>query len=71
MCCGQKRSALKAAGAAPSSALNLRYFGQSMIHVRGAATGGLYQFSPVQPVQPVDPRDAQTLLANRLFRVSR
>ncbi len=71
MCCGQKRSAMKVNGTAPGSALNLRYFGQSMIHVRGAATGSLYQFSPVQPVQPVDPRDAQPLLANRLFRLSR
>jgi hypothetical protein len=71
MCCGQKRSALKANGTSSISVLNLRYFGQSPIHVRGAATGSLYQFSPVKPVQPVDPKDAQPLLANRLFRLSR
>ena len=69
MCCGQKRSAMKADGTPPSSALNLRYFGQSLFYVRGAATGSVYRFSPAQPVQPVDARDAQPLLSNRLFRL--
>jgi hypothetical protein len=71
MCCGKKRSVLKINGPTLSSDLNLRYFGQSMIHLRGSATGSVYRFSPVQPVQPVDPRDAQALLENRLFRLSR
>ncbi len=62
---------MKTDGAAPSSILNLRYFGQSLVHLRGAATGSLYQFSPVQPVQPVDPRDVEYFLANRMFRLSR
>jgi hypothetical protein len=71
MCCGQKRMAMKVNRTSPSSALNLRYSGPSLIDVRGAATGSLYRFSPAQPVQPVDARDAQPLLANSLFRVSR
>jgi hypothetical protein len=71
MCCGQKRSALKANGTAQNSVLNLRYSGQPQVYVRGAVTGNVYPFSPVQPVQPVDPRDAQFLLASRLFRLSR
>jgi hypothetical protein len=41
------------------------------MHVRGTATGRVYQFSPVQPVLAVDPRDAQALLASRNFRLSR
>ena len=71
MCCGQKRNAMKANGTPPSSALNLRYSGQSLIHMRGSATGNLYQFSAAQPVQPVDPRDANSMLAGRMFRLSR
>ncbi len=71
MCCGQKRNAMKAKADSPSSVLNLHYSGQSLLHVRGAATGSVYQFSPVQPVQPVHPRDAQLLLSSRLFRLSR
>jgi hypothetical protein len=68
---GQKRSAVKAGGTVQSSALNLRYSGQLPMHVRGSATGSLYEFSREQPVQAVDPRDAQFLLASRLFRLSR
>jgi hypothetical protein len=41
------------------------------MHVRGTATGRVYQFSAGQPVQAVDPRDAQALLASRNFRLSR
>ena len=71
MCCGQKRSAIKVNAGSPNSALNLLYSGQIPMRVRGTATGSVYQFSPVQPVQAVDPRDAQVLLASRLFRLSR
>jgi len=70
MCCGQKRSTLKANEPSQNSVLNLRYSGQPQVYVRGSVTGNLYRFSPVQPVQPVDPRDAQILLACRLFRLS-
>jgi hypothetical protein len=62
---------MKANVGLPSSSLNVRYFGQAPMHVRGAATGRVYQFSPMQPVQAVDPRDAQALLATRNFRLSR
>ena len=67
MCCGQKRSALKAAGKAQQADLNLHYFGYSTMNVRGPVTGQLYQFSKVQPVQPVDARDAVSILRTRLF----
>jgi hypothetical protein len=55
--------------ASPSSALNLYYSGEPQIRVRGTATGSLYQFSSQEPVQPVDARDAQPMLASRLFRL--
>jgi hypothetical protein len=71
MCCGQKRSELRATGTPNYGALNLHYSGQPQVYVRGSATGNLYQFSSVQPVQPVDPRDAKFLLASRLFRLAR
>jgi len=71
MCCGQKRSALRAPQAPPDPALNLHYFGASPIHIRGSFTGRLYQFSRLHPVQPVDPRDAQLLLETQRFRQAR
>ena len=67
MCCGQKRSALRAAGNAQQADLNLHYFGYSPMNVRGPVTGQLYQFSKLQPVQPVDARDAASILRTRLF----
>lgn len=71
MCCGQKRNAMNARGTAPQSALNLRYEGKYLIHVRGSATGNLYRFSAAQPVQPVDHRDVNPMLDSELFRLSR
>jgi hypothetical protein len=71
MCCGQKRSELKTNGSPQNAALNLRYSGQPPLYLRGSVTGNFYRFSPVQPVQPVDRRDAESLLASRLFRLSR
>ena len=56
---------------APNSSLNLRYSGLAPMNVRGAATGKLYQFSPVRPVQVIDLRDAQVLLSSPNFRLSR
>lgn len=67
MCCGQKRSALRAAGKVQQTDLNLHYFGYSTMNVRGPVTGQLYQFSKLQPVQPVDARDAVSILRTRLF----
>ncbi len=71
MCCGQKRSEIRANGTPQNAGLNLRYSGQPQVYVRGSATGNVYQFSPMQPVQPVDPQDAVTLLASPLFRLTR
>lgn len=71
MCCGQKRSELRAGGTPENAALNLKYSGQPQVYVRGSVTGRVYPFSPVQPVQPVDLRDARFLLASPLFRLSR
>jgi hypothetical protein len=68
MCCGQKRSALKASGNAQQAGLNLRYSGSSPVSVRGPVTGHLYQFSKLQPVQGIDARDAASILRTRLFR---
>lgn len=71
MCCGQKRSALKAGPASSLQMLNLRYEGAAQVHVRGAFTGRLYQFSRLHPVQQVDPRDAAALLETPRFRQAR
>jgi hypothetical protein len=70
MCRCQKESALRAKEIARNAGLNLRYFGQQPVNIRGAATGNLYQFSNIQPVRPVDSKDAVFLLGNRMFRLS-
>jgi hypothetical protein len=71
MCCGQKRSDLKANGTASQAALNLMYCGFASVNVRGPVTGQLYQFSRLHPVQSVDARDAVSILKTRLFRQAR
>jgi hypothetical protein len=68
MCCGQKRSGLKASGTADAGVLKLLYDGHASVNVRGSVTGQLYQFSRLQPVQTVDSRDATSILRTRLFR---
>jgi hypothetical protein len=40
----------------------------SLIVVRGPATGRQYQFSGAHPDQSVDARDAEALLRTRFFR---
>jgi hypothetical protein len=68
MCCGQKRSALKADGTQNSIIVKLLYCGQSSAQIRGAVTGQLYQFSRPHPIQPVDPRDASSMMQTRMFK---
>jgi hypothetical protein len=70
MCREQAPKALNGNEASQNSLLSLRYAGQPRMCVRGSVTGRLYQFSAAHPVQPVDPRDAQPLLASRIFEVS-
>jgi hypothetical protein len=47
----------------------LRYGGRSALTVRGAVTGRIYAFAPVQPLQPVDERDVPALSAAGGFTV--
>lgn len=51
-----------------SGAVPIEYLERSKIHVRGAVTGRVYEFSRAVPVQHVDPRDAPRLLGTRFFR---
>jgi hypothetical protein len=71
MCCGQKRSALRAIssdGTVEEGFLKLLYYGHAPLQIRGPVTGQLYQFSSGSPVQAVDGRDAVSMLRTRLFR---
>jgi len=68
MCCGQKRSALKANGASNPDVVKLLYSGRYPMNVRGSVSGRLYQFAAQNAVQPVDPRDAIAMTQTRLFR---
>lgn len=54
-----------------SPRIDLLYLRGSPIHVRGMATGILYQFSGSRPIQSVDQRDAAVFLRTRLFRQAR
>jgi hypothetical protein len=38
------------------------------MQIRGAVTGHIYQFSPLNPVQAVDRRDAAFIVQTRLLR---
>jgi hypothetical protein len=55
--------------APPSGTVLLRYGGRSALTVRGAVTGRIYAFAPVQPLQPVDERDVPALSAAGGFTV--
>jgi hypothetical protein len=44
------------------------YRGESIMRIRGAVTGQIYQFSPVAPVQSIDRRDAAFINQTRLLR---
>jgi hypothetical protein len=50
-----------------ASDIDLLYLRQAPIHLRGMATGRLYQFSSSQRVQPVDRRDATLFLRTSSF----
>jgi hypothetical protein len=50
------------------SSVRLQYKGQSVVQVRGLATGLAYNFSGAQPLQEVDLRDAPSLLQTPFFR---
>jgi hypothetical protein len=50
------------------SAVDLIYRGESIMQIRGAVTGHIYQFSPLNPVQAVDRRDAAFIVQTRLLR---
>ena len=51
-----------------SGDVEIEYLERSRIHVRGVATGRVYEFSSALRVQRVDPRDAVNLLGTRFFR---
>ena len=71
MCCGQVSSTTQAKAVAEGSVVNLYYFGQTHIQLRGAVSGQIYQFSRSAPIQPVDSRDVFPMLQTRLFRRTR
>jgi hypothetical protein len=62
------RSKLNPVAASPSSIQNLHYAGQTLVFVRGPATGWVYRFSPAEPVQAVDGRDLPAMLKSPLFQ---
>ncbi len=68
MCCGQKRSAMKANGVPGSKAVKLLYQGRQPISVRGSVTGQVYQFAARYSAQWVDPLDATAMTQMRLFK---
>lgn len=68
MCCGQKRSALRAEGAPAATAVKLLYQGQHPINVRGSVTGQIYQFGARYSAQLVNPLDATAMTQSRLFK---
>ena len=69
MCCGQKRSSLRAIEAPDPRVVNLFYCGAlASTQFRGAVTGHLYQFSRPHPTQTVDWRDATQMMQTRMFR---
>ncbi len=68
MCCGQKRTALKASGNFNPNVVNLLYRGAASTHVRGAVSGRLYRFSRPNEVQAIDARDAVYIMQTRMFR---
>jgi hypothetical protein len=69
MCCGQKRSSLKASETPDSTTVKLFYCGdRASTQFRGAVTGHLYQFSRPHPTQTVDWRDATQMMQTRMFR---
>lgn len=68
MCCGQKRSAMKANGVPHPTAVKLLYRGQQPISVRGSVTGQVYQFTARYSAQLVDPLDATAMTQTRLFK---
>jgi hypothetical protein len=49
-------------------AVNMMYRGESILRIRGAVTGQIYQFSPLCPIQSVDRRDAPFIVQTRLLR---
>lgn len=68
MCCGQKRSELKAEGSPDPNAVKLMYRGPSSTQIRGFVTGQVYHFSRPNIALAVDPRDAVLMVRTRLFR---
>ena len=50
------------------SAVDLIYRGESILQIRGAITGKIYQFSSIVPVQSVDRRDAAFITQSRILR---
>ena len=68
MCCGEKRSAMKADGSSDINAVKLLYCGKYSVQIRGAVTGRSYQFPKSSPIQQVDPRDAASMMQTRMFR---
>lgn len=48
--------------------IKMIYHGESIIQIRGAVTGQVYQFSPLAPIQPIDRRDAAFINQTRLLR---
>jgi hypothetical protein len=62
------RSPLVATPARKVSAVDLIYRGESILQIRGAITGKIYQFSSIVPVQSVDRRDAAIITQSRILR---
>ena len=50
------------------AAVSMIYRGESVMRIRGAVTGQVYQFSPLAPVQSIDRRDAAFIYQTRLLR---
>ena len=48
--------------------VSMIYRGESIMRIRGAVTGQVYQFSPIAPVQLIDRRDAAFINQTRLLR---
>lgn len=48
--------------------VNMIYRGESIMRIRGAVTGQVYQFSPIAPIQSIDRRDAAFINQTRLLR---
>lgn len=68
MRCGAERGPVIAKTVKDVPAVDLIYRGESVMQIRGAVTGQIYQFSPISPVQSVDRRDAAFIMQTRLLR---